>query len=77
MVWGERRGTRNEVRNEVACGWSANQTSNLVLVDMSWEGRRTRDAGTDANQPEFLHLGRELELPHIAWGGVEEERGGK
>ena len=38
--------------------------------------RRTRDAGI--TQPELLHLGRELELRHIAWErgeGEGEERG--
>ena len=67
------RGERNEVRNEGSADWSANQTSNLVLVNMSWEGRRTRHTGY--GEVEVLHGCRELELRHIAWkGGKGGER---
>ena len=63
---------------EEACGWSANQTSNLVLAGRS-EGEagahreRTRHPGFA--EPEALHGRRELELRHIAWETGKEERG--
>ena len=66
----ERGEMRNEERGEEeeACGWS--HQPNLTLTGRS-EGKagahRERTRHPRASEFELLHLGRELELCHIAW----------
>ena len=64
---------RNEVRKRRRAAGPQIQTSNLVLSDVSWEGKRTRDASAPF-EVEHLHLGRKLELRHVAW---ERGKGGE